>query len=107
MIGWALSSVSVLNPVGVADLAANDADLADEFERAGIDPEGDVEDFDLDTGEDVLRPSESGPFDPSETLVRADLRETFLALASYAGTGRDTAYLVIADFANRVADRFQ
>lgn len=107
MIGWALSSVSVLNPVGVTDLVANDAELAEEFERAGIDPEGDVEDFDLDTGEDVLRPSESGPFDPSETLVRADLRETFLALASYAGTGRDTAYLVIADFANRVAERFQ
>ena len=38
--------------------------------------------------------------------MRRDLQETFEALAAFAGTGRDTAYLVIADFARTVAKRF-
>lgn len=105
MIGWALSTLSVLNPVALAELAADDEDLAAEFDRAGIDLDGDADETVLGLTGDVLRPAGKVPFSPQETMVRDDLRETFKALASYAGTGRDTAYLVIADFASKVAER--
>ena len=54
-----------------------------------------------------LRPQSQGPFTHEEELVRRDFEETFDALAAYAGTGRDTAYLVIAEFARSVAARFK
>lgn len=105
LIGWALSSLSVLNTVALAELAAADKELAAEFESAGVDIEEDVEDTELEAVGDVLRPASEGPFTPEETVVRQDLRQTFNALAGYAGTGSDPAYLVIADFARRVAGR--
>lgn len=107
MIGWALSSLSVLNPVALSEVAANDVELAAEFEQAGIELEAGGEEADFGTAGHILRAPADRPFNESELMVRADLRETFLALANYAGTGRDTAYLVIADFARRVAQRLQ
>ncbi len=107
MIGWALSSLSLLNPLALSEVTANDTELAAEFARAGIDLDADVEDYDFGIEGDILRTPRECPFNASELMVRADLRETFLALANYAGTGRDTAYLVIADFAQRVAQRLQ
>lgn len=105
MIGWALSSVSVLNPVALAEVVAHDDKLAAEFETAGIDLDAEMEDTAFAGTGDVLRAPTEGPFSPSERIVREDLRETFNALAAYSGTGRDTAYLVISDFAARVAER--
>ncbi|WP_370639197.1 hypothetical protein [Corynebacterium sp. CNCTC7651] len=107
LIGWALSSLSVLNPVALAEVVAGDEELAAEFERAGIDFEEDIEEVDAPATGDVLRPGNQGPFTAAERMVREDLHETFRALASYAGTGRDPAYLVIADFADRVATRLR
>lgn len=107
LIGWALSSLSVLNPVALVEVVAGDDELAAEFESAGITVDDDVEEFDVDGARDVLRPSTQGPFTAAELMVREDLYEAFEALASYAGTGRDTAYLVISDFAHRVASRLR
>lgn len=105
MIGWALSSLSVLNTAALAELVAADTELAAEFESAGVDIVDDVEDAEPEALGDVLRPASQGPFTPEEAVIRQDLRETFNALAGYAGTGSDPAYLVIADFARRVAGR--
>lgn len=113
LIGWALSSLSVLNTAALAELVAADTELAAEFQSAGVnvdvdieaDIEGDVEDAEPEAPGDVLRPASQGPFTPEEAVIRQDLRETFNALAGYAGTGSDPAYLVIADFARRVAGR--
>lgn len=106
MIGWALSSLSMLNPVAFTELIDNDTELAQEFTRAGLDLSTDaVAQLDFAASGDVLRPASQGPFTEEELIVREDLRETFNALASYAGTGRDTAYLVIAEFAAQVAQR--
>lgn len=105
LIGWALSSLSVLNTAALAELVAADTELAAEFQSAGVDIEGDVEDAEPEALGDVLRPANQGPFTPEEAVIRQDLRETFNALAGYAGTGSDPAYLVIADFARRVAGR--
>ena len=105
MIGWALSSLTVLNPVALTEVVAHDEELAAEFDRAGVEIGDDTEDAaPLATG-DMLRPATEGPFSAEEHIVREDLRETFQALAAYAGTGRDTAYLVIAQFASDVAKR--
>ncbi|WKD57573.1 Phosphotransferase enzyme family protein [Corynebacterium capitovis DSM 44611] len=54
---------------------------------------------------DLFRLRSKGPFDDDERMLRRDLYETFDALARYSGTGRDTAYLVIADWARGVAAR--
>ncbi|MEH0146221.1 phosphotransferase [Corynebacterium sp. Q4381] len=106
MIGWALSSLSMLNPVAFRQLSEADTELAAEFARAGLELTSEaVDQLDFDASGDVLRPASQGPFTDEEQLVREDLRETFNALASYAGTGRDTAYLVISDFAAQVAAR--
>lgn len=108
MIGWALSSLSLLNPVASAELLSGDDELAREFSQVGIELSPDtVDQLGFEALGDVLRPSTEGPFSDEELIVREDLRETFLALASYAGTGRDTAYLVIADFAAQVAERLR
>ena len=99
----------------VAELAASDAELAQELIDAGVAPhserltaQGEVASGaeTLHGGSDILRPQSQGPFTEEEQLVRRDLQETFEALAAFAGTGRDTAYLVIADFARTVAKRF-
>ena len=106
MIGWALSSLSMLNPVAFGELIAADTALAEEFASAGLELTADaVDQLDFEASGDVLRPVSEGPFTDEELIVREDLRETFNALARYAGTGRDTAYLVISDFAAQVAAR--
>lgn len=113
MIGWALSSLTVLNPVGLTEVVATDEDLAAEFAAAGVDTAEDLAEANSAvygagfTAGDMLRPASEGPFSPDELIVRQDLRETFQALAAYAGTGRDTAYLVISQFARDVADRLR
>lgn len=106
MIGWALSSLSMLNPVAFGELVEADTELAEDFAHAGQKLTADaVNQLEFDASGDVLRAVSEGPFTDDELIVREDLRETFNALASYAGTGRDTAYLVIADFAAHVAAR--
>lgn len=113
MIGWALSSLTVLNPVALAEVVATDEDLAAEFAAAGVDVGEDVAEaasgLDATGGAtgDMLRPASEGPFTPEEQIVRQDLFETFQALAAYAGTGRDTAYVLISQFARDVADRLR
>ena len=115
MVAWALSSLSVMGQFTVAELAASDAELAQELIDAGVAPhserltaQGEAASGaeTLHGGSDILRPQSQGPFTEDEQLVRRDLQETFEALAAFAGTGRDTAYLVIADFAHTVAKRF-
>lgn len=105
MIGWALSSIAVNNPAATAELAAGDEVLAEEFAAAGLDVEFEVEEPADEVTGDLLRRAGERPFSASEEMVREDLRETFNALAAYAGTGTDPAYVVIADFASRVAGR--
>lgn len=105
LLGWALSSVSVLDPVALADVAADDAELVAEFAVAGLELASDADELDYGVLGDVMRPADRGPFTTAEVLVRADLRETFNALASYAGEGADPAYAKTADFARRVAAR--
>lgn len=105
MIGWALSSIAVNNPAATAELAAGDEVLAEEFAAAGLDVEFEVEEPADEVTGDLLRRAGERPFSVSEEMVREDLRETFNALAAYAGTGTDPAYVVIADFARRVAGR--
>lgn len=113
MIGWALSSLTVLNPVALAEVVATDEELAAEFAAAGVDVNEEVAesvlgfaDAGISSG-DMLRPASEGPFSHEELIVREDLHETFNALATYAGTGRDTAYLVISQFASDVAQRLK
>lgn len=112
MVSWALSSLSVMGQFSLAELAARDEALAAEFAEAGIDVANEASESALPIspqgmGADILRPQSQGPFTHEEEMVRRDLEETFDALASYAGTGRDTAYLVIAEFARDVAKRLK
>ncbi|QYH19661.1 hypothetical protein JKI95_12000 [Corynebacterium aquatimens] len=69
LIGWALSSLSVLNPVALAEVVAGDEELAAEFERAGIDFEEDIEEVDAPATA-ILRPGNQGPFTAAERMVR-------------------------------------
>ncbi|OFT85800.1 phosphotransferase [Corynebacterium sp. HMSC29G08] len=113
MIGWALSSLTMLNPVALAEVVASDEDLAAEFAAAGVDVNEEITESALGFADagipsgDMLRPASDGPFTHEELIVREDLRETFNALSAYAGTGRDTAYLVISQFARDVALRLK
>lgn len=116
MVSWALLSLSVMGQFSEAELVAHDDDLAEAFVDVGVDaaqtlPQGmriDVSQSPARAalGSDILRPQSKGPFSDEEELIRRDLQETFEALAAYSGTGRDTAYLVIAEFARDVAARF-
>lgn len=116
MVSWALLSLSVMGQFSEAELVAHDDDLAEAFVDVGVDaaqtlPQGmpiDVPQSPAGAalGSDILRPQSKGPFSDEEELIRRDLQETFEALAAYSGTGRDTAYLVIAEFARHVAARF-
>ncbi|AIJ33662.1 Phosphotransferase enzyme family protein [Corynebacterium imitans] len=112
MVSWALSSLSVMGQFSLEELAARDEALAEELAAAGIDVTDQVADGQSSStpqgaGPGILRPQSQGPFTHEEELVRRDFEETFDALAAYAGTGRDTAYLVIAEFARSVAARFK
>lgn len=110
MIGWAMSSVTALDPQTVAGLLADDAALAAEFKAAGVES-FDTSDDPEETAEwargDILRPRNEAPFSEEEMLVRRDLRETFEALSGFAGEGEDPAYRTIAAFASNVARRLQ
>lgn len=108
LIGWALSSVSILNANALGEIGQADAQLAEEFTSAGASLEAAVSaDEDFEVSGDLLRPRSDGPFTQDELLVRRDLYETFDALARYATLGRDPSYLVIADWARGVAERLR
>lgn len=107
MVGWAMSSVTVLDPQPVAEPLSNDPGLAAEFEAANLAPRT-AADLDEPWADgDVLRPRSEGRFTDDELLVRRDLRETFEALAGFAGTGSDPAYVTIAEFATEMATRLR
>lgn len=119
LVGWALSSVAMLEPKPMAALLQDDPTFEKELEAAGLSA-GDIQDFDLvdgvaeaigDDAEEnagvVLRPRGGEPLTEDELLVRRDLRETFESLAAYAGSGKDPAYVVVAEFASEVARRLR
>lgn len=115
LIGWAMSSVAMLEPFTAADVLASDARLAKEFESAGLTADdfsteaerAEATDGATEFNGDVLRPHVEGPFTEDELLVRRDLRETFESLAAFAGTGADPAYRQIAAFASGLAERLR
>ena len=115
LIGWAMSSVAMLDPVSPAELLEHDAKLKEDFEAAGLDVTdlgpletgGETEEHPADHAGDVLRPYSEGPFTADEALVRRDLRETFESLAAFAGTGKDPAYQTISHFAQTLAERLR
>ena len=105
LIAWALSSISVLNVNAHGEVWEADELIAAEFEAAGVELGATVHPEEFEVSGDLLRPAALGPFSPDEKLVRRDLFETFEALARFAGTGRDPAYLVISRFASDLAVR--
>ncbi|WP_291313685.1 phosphotransferase family protein [Corynebacterium sp. UBA2622] len=108
LIGWSLSSVSILNANALEEMGQADPQLAAEFDTAGADLEAAVSaDGSFEISGDLLRPRTDGPFTSDEMLVRRDLYETFDALARYATLGRDSANLVIADWAGSLAERLR
>lgn len=115
LIGWAMSSVAMLDPVSPAELLEHDVKLKEDFEAAGLDVSDlgpleasvEAEDQSADHAGDVLRPPSKGPFTADEALVRRDLRETFESLAAFAGTGKDPAYRTISEFAQKLAERLR
>lgn len=115
LIGWAMSSVAMLDPVSPAELLEHDVKLKEDFEAAGLDVSDlgpleasvEAEEQPADHAGDVLRPPSKGPFTADEALVRRDLRETFESLAAFAGTGTDPAYRTISEFAQTLAERLR
>ena len=115
LIGWAMSSVAMLDPVSSAELLEHDVKLKEDFEAAGLDVSDlgplessvEAEEQSADHAGDVLRPPSKGPFTADEALVRRDLRETFESLAAFAGTGTDPAYRTISEFAQTLAERLR
>ncbi|WJY68164.1 phosphotransferase [Corynebacterium auris] len=108
LIGWALSSVSILNANALESIGQSDSQLEEEFRRAGADLEAAVrvaEDFEVSG--DLLRPRSDGPFTPDEQLVRRDLFETFDAVARYAALGSGPANRVVSEWARGVAGRLR
>ena len=119
LVGWAMSSVAMLEPKPLHAMLADDPALAEEFAAAGLSIE-DVRDTEPqeyayytagDAVEEnagaVLRPRTEGPFTDDEQLVRRDLRETFESLAAFSGSGADPAYRVVSQFAADVAQRLR
>ena len=115
LIGWAMSSVAMLDPVSPAELLEHDVKLKEDFEAAGLDVSDlgplessvEAEEQSADHAGDVLRPPSKGPFTADEALVRRDLRETFESLAAFASTGTDPAYRTISEFAQTLAERLR
>lgn len=115
LIGWAMSSVSMLDPVSPAEVVEHDAKLKADFAAAGLDVSAlgpleetvETDDASSEAAGDVLRPHSHGPFTADEVLVRRDLRETFESLAAFAGTGKDPAYQTIAEFGRTLAERLR
>ena len=119
LVGWALSSVAMLEPKPLHDMLDDDPELADEFAAADLSIseilETEPDEAAFYTAGDgveenagvVLRPRTQGPFTDDELLVRRDLRETFGSLAAFAGSGSDPAYVVVAQFAADVAKQLR
>lgn len=110
LIGWAMSSVALLDPSSPAELMANDPKLRADVEAAGIEASSlgqESAETDAESLGDVLRPHSQGPFSADESLVRRDLRETFESLAAFAGTGSDPAYRTISEFARTLVERLR
>jgi len=110
LIGWAMSSVALLDPSTPAELMANDPKLRADVEAAGIEASSlgqEIAETDAESLGDVLRPHSQGPFSADESLVRRDLRETFESLAAFAGTGSDPAYRTISEFARTLVERLR
>jgi tRNA A-37 threonylcarbamoyl transferase component Bud32 len=97
LLGWALSSVSLLHFGSMSAAVAVLHEAAAEDEP--VDPSS------IDGVADLLRPASHGPFSPEELVVRRDIFETFEALARYAARGTDPSYGVIAAFSQGIADR--
>jgi len=93
LLGWALSSVSLLH------FGSMSAAVAVLHEEDPVDPAS------MDGVADLLRPASHGPFSPEELVVRRDIFETFEALARYAARGTDPSFGVIAAFSQEIADR--
>lgn len=110
LIGWAMSSVALLDPLNGVEALSNDPEFRADVETAGIDASSldkDTAETPADNLDDVLRPHSQGPFTAEEALVRRDLRETFEALAAFAGTGSDPAYRTISEFARTLVERLR
>lgn len=107
LIGWALSSVTLMNYGSMSRMLLSrpnvreELGLSDDFVHTlGINAEETME----RTG-DLLRDASAGGFSDDELLIRRDLYETFEALARFAAGGRDTRYVTVAQFAADVAKR--
>ena len=114
LIGWAMSSVALLDPLSLSELAEHDEQLRADFVAARVDVPAPDLDGALEAGvsgpdsaHDVLRPHSQGPFTADEALVRRDLRETFESLAAFADAGADPAYRTIYEFAQSLAERLR
>lgn len=90
LIGWALSSVTTMYAGGIEGVVA----LA----------RGEAEIY-HDPQHSLLRPADSGIFDPEELLIRRDLYETFDALARYSAGCGSKACTPVAEFGTKVANR--
>ncbi len=90
LIGWALSSVTTMYAGGIEGVVA----LA----------RGEAE-INHDSQHSLLRPGDSGHFEPEELLIRRDLYETFEALARYAGQCGSAVCTPVAEFGTTVAQR--
>nr|WP_149029493.1 phosphotransferase [Corynebacterium halotolerans] len=106
LIGWALSSVSLMHFGSMSNAVAT-------FHREGLISEEEwqaigrplQEEPDLEVTGDFLRPADEGPFTEDELLVRRDLYETFEALARYAARGTEPYCAVVAAFGAEIAER--
>lgn len=107
LVGWALSSITVLDPHSLSELLEHDEELAAEFAKAGVDAAEEPGDVQPWTSGDILRPRSQGPFSDEEQMVRRDLRETFESLGGFARTGTDPVYETIAEFADEMAARLR
>lgn len=103
LIGWALSSLAVLNVNAHDEVWERDGDVTAEFAAAGVDIGASTRVEPFEVSGDLLRPPAQGPFTHDEMLVRRDLHETFEALARFTAAGQDPAYRVISEFAAAVA----
>ncbi|MDY5785554.1 phosphotransferase [Corynebacterium sp.] len=108
LLGWALSSVSILNVTDLDELGVAGEALTEDVSAAGADLDTVVSPGEsLEILGDVLRPRSEGPFTKDEILVRRDLYETFDALARYCALGRAPSCPVMSEWACSVAQRLK
>ncbi|WJZ18005.1 phosphotransferase family protein [Corynebacterium guangdongense] len=91
LIGWAMSSLSLMRYGSLSGVVAQTARAVD-AQKAEEYPS-------------LLRPASEAPFTQDELLVRRDFYETFEALQRFAAAGRAPEHPVVAAFAAEVAAR--